>query len=141
MRKRVRWWFIAPALAACCVVVWALVIHNYEPKVRRIAQKRIEAYFRAEFHSSVEISGLQVTSVFPRVHITIHDVVLRQYGEPTAPPVLQMQRVTFETKVASLLSHRPVIGTVWLDGLQIRIAPRPQGSRPLIQPRDAELAK
>ena len=140
MRRRVRWWLIAPALAACCVVVWALVIHDYEPKVRRIAQKRIETYFRSKFHSSVEISGLQVSSVFPRVHVTINDVVLRQYGDPTAPPVLQMQRVTFETKIASILSHRPVIGTVWLDGLQIRIAPRPRGSRPLIQPTDDDLA-
>lgn len=141
MRRFVHWWVIVPALAVCCVIVWALAIHNYEPKIRRIAQKRIETYFRTEFHSTVEISGLQVNAVFPRVHITIHDVVLRPYGEPAAPPVIQMQRLTFDTKVLGLLSHHPVIGAVWLDGLQIRISPRPIGSRPLLQPTDNDLTQ
>lgn len=140
MRKRVRWWLIAPALAACCAVVWALLIHDYEPKVRRIAQERIETYFRTTFHSTVEISGLQVRSVFPRVRVTIHDVVLRQYGQPAGPPLIQMEQLTFDTKVLGFLSHRPVIGEVWLDGLQIRVAPRPEGSHPLIQPTNADLA-
>lgn len=140
MRKRARWWLIVPALAACCVVVWVLVVRNYEPKVRRIAQQRISDYFRSRFRSSVEISGLEVSSVFPLIRVTIRGVVLRQYGQPAAPPVIAMQRLTFETRTLGLFGHRPVIGAVWLDGLQIHVVPRPQGSSPLIRPTDDDLS-
>lgn len=139
-RKFVRWWIIVPVLGVCCVVVWALVIHRFAPTVRRIAQQRTELYFRTHFHSNVEISGFHVGSVFPNVQVSIQGVVLRQYGQASEPPILQMQRVRFDARTLSLFSHRPVIGTVWLDGLQIRVAPRPPGSAPLIRRTDQNLA-
>lgn len=135
-----RWWIIVPVLALCGVLVWAVVIHRFAPTVRRIAQQRTELYFRTHFHSSVQISGFHVGSVFPQVQVSIDGVVLRQYGQTSAPPVLQMQHVRFNARTLSLFSHRPVIGAVWLDGLQVRVAPRPPGSAPLIRATDQNLA-
>jgi hypothetical protein len=140
MRKLVRWWVILPVLAGCCAVVWGLAIHSLAPKLRKTAEERTELYFRTHFHSAVAISGLQVTSVFPRVHMTIDGVVVRQYGDAGAPPVLRMRRVTFDIRTLSLFSHHPVIGAVWLDGLQIRIAPRPKGARPVIAATTQDLS-
>lgn len=140
MRKLVRWWVIVPVLGACCIVVWALVIRNFEPKLQRFAQERTERYFRTHFHSTVEISGLQVSSVLSHVHVTIRGVVLRQEDAPTAAPMMELKQVTFDARPLSLFSHRPKIGAVHIDGLRIRIAPRPKGSPPLIGSSDSDLA-
>ncbi|MGH9736480.1 MAG: AsmA family protein [Candidatus Acidiferrales bacterium] len=140
MRKVVRWWVIVPVLCACCIVVWALVIRNFEPKLQRFAQERTERYFRTHFHSTVEISGLHVSSVLSHVHVAISGVVLRQEGAPTGAPMMELKEVTFDARTLNLFSHRPVIGAVHIDGLRIRIAPRPKGSRPLIGSSDANLA-
>lgn len=141
MRKLVRWWVIVPVLGVCCVIVWALVIHNFEPRLQRLAQERTERYFQSHFHSTVEISGMQVNSVLSHVHVTIRGVVLRQVSAaPTEAPMMEMQQISFDARTLSLLSHRPTIGSVSIDGLRIRIAPRPQGSRPLIVPSRADLA-
>lgn len=141
LRKWLRWWILAPLLAVCCFLVWALVIHQFAPKLRRLAEQRTELYFRTHFHSHVEISGFHVGSVFPHLGVTIRGVVLRQYGQSGAPPILQMQQVRFDARTLSLFSHHPQIGAVWLDGLQIRIAPRPRGAAPLIGRTDKDLAK
>lgn len=141
MRKVVRWWVIVPVLGACCVVVWALVIRNFEPKVQHLAQERTERYFRTHFHSTVEISGLHVSSVLSHVHVAISGVVLRQEGaSASAAPMMELKQVTFDARTLNLFSHRPVIGAVHIDGLRIRISPRPKGSPPLIGSSDANLA-
>lgn len=141
MRKRLRWWLIVPVLAICCVVVWALVIHNLEPKLERLAQQQTARYFQTHFHSTVEISGLQVSSVLSHVHVAIQGVVLRQEGaSPDEAPMMELRQIAFDARTPSLLSHHPVIGSVRIDGLTIRIAPRPKGSRPLIVPSSDDLA-
>ncbi|HTU34628.1 MAG TPA: AsmA-like C-terminal region-containing protein [Candidatus Acidoferrum sp.] len=140
MRKLVCWWVVVPVLGVCCVLVWAFVIRNFEPKLQRLAQQRTEQYFQTHFHSTVEISGLQVSSVLSHVHVTIRGVVLREMGASAQAPMMELQQVTFDARTLSLFSHHPVIGSVSIDGLRIRIAPRPQGSQPLIRPSDGDLA-
>ncbi len=139
-KKLIRWWVILPVLGLCRVIVWAIAIPNIEPTIHRIAQGRTERYFRSHFHSTGSVSGLQVTSVFPRVHVAIQGVVLRQDGAPDQAPVVEMQRVTVDARTLSLFSHRPVIQAVRVDGLQIRITSRPKDSRPIIRATDADLA-
>ena len=139
-RKLLGWWMTVPALAVCCAAIWFFAVRRLAPRLRRVALERTELYFRTHFHTRVEISGFEVTSVFPLVHLAIRGVVLRQHGREGGPPLFQMQRVTFEARTLSLFSHHPTIGAVRLDGLQIRIKPRPKGSRPLIRPTDGDLA-
>jgi hypothetical protein len=127
-----RWWFILLSLAVCCAGVVAYLVRSFAPRLRRMAEERTELYFRTHFHSNVAISGFQVASVFPQLHVNIQGVELRQQGETGGVPVVQMERVTFEARTLSLFSHHPVVKAVRLDGLQVRIPPRPSGSPPLI---------
>lgn len=132
MRRLARGWVIIIILAvisACSGTGYFFMVHRLDPQLRRMAQQRTELYFRTHFHSDVEISGFNVGSVFPHLEITIQGIVLRQIGQPE-PPLVRMQRLTFDARTLSLFSRHPVIKTVGLDGLQIRITPRPKGSAP-----------
>ncbi len=144
MRRLARGWVIViilAVIAACGGVGFFFLVHSLAPKLRQMAEERTELYFRSHFDSNVEISGFYVGSVFPHVQVTIQGVVLRRIGQPDEPPVVQMERLTFDARTLSVFSHHPVIKRVELEGLQIRIPPRPKGSTPLISASDKNFAK
>jgi hypothetical protein len=120
---------------------WFFVVRDFVPRLKQMAEQRTERYFRSHFHTDAEISGFEVGSVFPRLQVTVQGIVLRQMGHTDGPPLVQMQRLTFAARTLSLFSHRPVIREVGLDGLQIRIPPRSEGSPPLLSKSDRDFAK
>jgi AsmA-like C-terminal region len=138
MRRVVFWCVIAATGLICSGTV---LLYLFGPKLRATVYERTELYLRTQLESSVEISDFHVLSLYPRVHVTLDGVILRHEARKDLPPLVQASRVTFEANVLSLLRRPPVVDSVKLEGLQIRVPPRSSGSPPLVAHSGENLAQ
>jgi hypothetical protein len=88
----------------------------------------------------VEFSDFSV-SLYPRVHVAIHHLVLRHRGRTDLPPLVEVREVLIDASVRSLAESKPTIKLVRLVGLQIHTPPRQRGGEPLISATDQDLQK
>jgi AsmA-like C-terminal region len=137
MRRIIFWCAIVVLGVFCCGCVLAYV---FAGRLRAIAFERTERYLESHLQSSVQVSDFHVSSLYPRVHVTLDRVVLRHQSRQDLPPLIQMSRVRFEANILSLMRPRPVVDSVELEGLQICVPPRRSGSAPLVEPSNGNLA-
>lgn len=138
MRKAFIWSAVAAVVAASVVFV---CIYDLAPGLRETARRRTELYFETHFRSSVQISNFRVLALYPRVRVTLGGVVLRQRGRADALPLIEIKRATFDARLLSLFNRTPVVKSVWLEGMEIRVPPRRKGAPPLIPNLDKNLPK
>jgi hypothetical protein len=138
MRK----WIIGATLGIVVAMALASVgaLYVLRPRIHALLLSRIEDVLRIHFESDVEFSDFSA-SLFPRVHVTITDLVLRHKGRTDIPPLIEVRRVSMEADIASLLRAQPHIAFVRLEGLQVHTPPRERGAEPLIQGTEQDLAK
>jgi hypothetical protein len=139
-RLKTRKWAIIAGIAGL-VVCLALAILSYAlaPRLKTIAQSAMETYLRDHFHGSVKFSDFDL-SVYPRVRVTVSQLQIRHHERADIPALVLVRKVTFDTGILSLLRLRPEIGTVVLEGLQIRTPPKRKGGPPLIGRTNVDLA-
>lgn len=99
--------------------------------VRGRLKTALERTFREKFHSDVQIDHLRVV-VFPHILATADGIVLRINGRTDVPPLITIQKFTLSASLIGLL-HEHISG-VHIQGLQIRVPPRPPGSVPNNEP-------
>lgn len=122
------------------VVVALLALFGLRPRIHAMVRDRAQKILQTHFASKVEFSDFDV-SLFPRVHVTINELVLRHHGRTDIPPLIQVRTVTMSASLISLFQAKPRIAFVNLDGLQIHTPPRQPGGTPLIQRTDQDLAE
>lgn len=108
------------------LIVVAVAVLAGGPLLRRTLKRSIIANLQKRFESDVQIDQLDVF-VFPHIGAVARGIVLRTKDHPD-PPLITIQKLTLSASFLGLF-RRHVSG-VYLDGLQIRIPPRPQGSNP-----------
>jgi hypothetical protein len=138
MRKALIWCAFLAFTAASALLI---LIYGVAPGLRETARRRTELYFEAHFRSTAQISDFRVLSLYPRMRVTVEGIVLRQEGRTDVPPLIEIGRATFDAEFLSILSLRPIVKSVWLEGLQIRIPPRQQGAPPRTPPWGQRLPK
>ncbi len=131
-------WFAVGALVGVSLLL--ILVYGVGPGLRAEARRRTESYFRTHFKSSVQFGDFQV-SVFPRVHVTVNDVVLRHEARTDVPPLIQVKRVTFDAGFFSVLRRKPIVSSVHLDGLRIEVPPHEPGQKPVLRGTDEDLAE
>jgi AsmA-like C-terminal region len=136
VRKLVVWVGVA-ALAGVGLLI--ILLYAAGPALSATARRRTERYLATSFKSSVQLGDFHA-SVFPRVHATVDGVVLRYEGRTDIPPLIQISRVTLDAGFFGILLPHPVIRSVRLDGLQIRIPPHQEGEQPILHGTDEDLA-
>lgn len=94
--------------------------------IRNALERGIVATFQKRFQSDVEIQSLHV-SLFPHITATAEGVVVRTKDRPD-PPLITIRRLTLAAGLFNLLRRH--ISGIYLEGLQIRIPPRPPGASP-----------
>ncbi len=124
-RKTIIWFVAAVVAVSGCVVI---ALYAMGPWLRRVAQQRTELYFKVRFESTVQIADFHVASLYPRVHVTINGVVLRHEGRTDVPPMIKIERATFDARLLSLISRTPVVRSVQVEGLEVRIPPHRRGA-------------
>jgi len=133
MRK---WWIGVAAGAVVLAVVGVLVV---PPRLHEIIRYRTERILQTHFQSALEFSDVNV-DVYPRVRLVFDNLVLRHKGRTDLPPLMQVRRFSMYANILSLLSRRPHISYIQLDGLQIHTPPRTPESEPLVRKTDQDLA-
>ncbi len=133
MRK----WIIASIVASLLILI---ALFALRPTIETLVRKWTLKGLQAHFASNVEFSDFEV-ALFPRVHVTITELVLRYKGRTDIPPLIQVRMISMYANLPSLLRSRPHISFLQLSGLQIHTPPREPGKPPLIQKTDQDLAK
>ncbi len=133
MRK----WSIAGAVVLVLLVAAGFFLRS---NIHSLVRARLQKVLAAHFASTVEFSDFDVT-MFPRMHVTITELVLRHKGRTDIPPLIEVKTVSMYAQLPELLRPRPYISFVQLDGLKIHTPPRVRGGEPLIHKTDQDLAK
>jgi hypothetical protein len=103
------------------LVVAALVL---APRAEDVLREKLVDLLEAEFDSTVELRKLHV-SLFPRIHVTGEDLVLRRHNQPGAAPLLQLAKFTAETDWRGAMARPRRVHSVTVSGLRITITPNP----------------
>ena len=136
MRK---WIIILASLLCVAGLATVLMIRLYVPKLKQTAREQAQAYLSNHFESTVSFSDFYV-SLYPTVHLTVDDVVLRHHGRTDIPPLVQVKEASVDASLSGLLRGRAEITNATLVGLQIYLPPRAPGGPPLIHGTDQDLA-
>ena len=105
-----------------------------------MVRDRTDRILQTHFQSQVQFSDFEV-SLFPRVRVTISELVMRHNGRTDIPPLFQIRKVHVYANFLSLLRAKPRVALVVLEGLQIHTPPRHPGGAPLIHGTDQDLQK
>jgi hypothetical protein len=129
-------------ITAMAVFGIAVIVTLYAvaPTLHRIAKTRTQDYLRERFKSSVQFKDFDVT-VYPRIHVVIHELEMRHQGRTDIPPLIDVTAIHLYANFSSLFSHHPVISHVVLVGLQINTPPRHPGGPPMIKGSNVDLSK
>jgi hypothetical protein len=135
--KAMRKWLIAGAVGLVLLVAAGFFLRS---NIHGLVRARLQKVLATHFASTVEFSDFDVT-MFPRMHVTITELVLRHKGRTDIPPLIEVKTVSMYAQLPELLRPRPYISFVQLDGLKIHTPPRVRGGEPLIHKTDQDLAK
>jgi len=122
------------------VLLLLFVLYTQQARIHELVRDRTEKMLQTHFASKIEFSDFDVV-LFPRVHVTITDLVMRHNGRTDIAPLVQIRKASMEGNLLNLLRPKPHIAFVRLEGLQIHIPPKQPGGPPLIQKTDQDLAK
>jgi AsmA-like C-terminal region len=130
-------WLIA---GAALFLLSLATLFALRPTIKAEIRGRTEKVLEAQFASKVEFSDFSI-SLYPTVHVSIIDLVMRHKGRTDIPPLIQAREVSMYANLLRLLRRKPRISLVELYGLQIRMPPRVPGAPPMFQKTDEDLAK
>jgi hypothetical protein len=133
MRK----WIVAIGIAVLLVIGGFYAI---APVARKITRDRMQVYMSGRFESDVQFSDLHM-SLFPRIHVTFDNLVMRYHGRTDIPPLFQARTVSFSGDLVGMVGHRPHVQSVWFEGLQIQLPPRQHDGKPKIPQSGEDIAK
>ena len=131
---------IIGAVVAIAFLSALIVFHVFSPRIHAIIRDRTAKILQARFQSQVEFSDFEI-SLFPEVHATITELVMRHHGRTDIPPLFQIHKVYVYANLLSVLRAKPRIRLVELEGLQIHTPPKQPGGSPLIHGTDQDLAQ
>lgn len=139
--KSLRSWLLGTAvgIVALCLLL-VVAAHFAAPRLQDAANRRAQAYLRAHFKSSLQISAVHLT-LFPRVQVIVEGLVLRHKDRMDIPPLIEIRKMTVDAGLLALLGKRHEISRVRLEGLQIHTPPRMPGGRPMIHGSTADLGE
>ncbi|MGI8958814.1 MAG: hypothetical protein ACR2IV_03435 [Bryobacteraceae bacterium] len=113
--------FVLIAIAAVGVLtaLAAIVALRFQP----VARDYVLTVLRNRYRSKVELGNLQV-SLFPTVHVTGENLVLRFGERAGAPPMITIKRFNVDARFIGFFRYPRRIRRLRLEGLQIQIPPR-----------------
>lgn len=118
-RTRIVLWITAGVLIGLsgAAVIIAL---RFEPNARQYVISTLERRYR----SQVELGNLKI-SLFPVVHVTGENLVMRWGGRRDIPPMIVIRRFTIEARFVGFFRYPKRIRKLTLEGLQLHIPPKP----------------
>jgi hypothetical protein len=125
-------------VSAMIVVLIAFFV--LAPRLRCEVRDRTQQYLAARFQSDVQIRDFDI-ALFPRIRIAVDGIVLRLHGRTDVPPLIEIDRLSFDANLCGLLGKAVTIHEVDLAGWRIHTPPRYPDSPPALQGTDQDFAK
>ncbi len=120
LSKRVRLLlFLGVGTVAVLAAVAAILALRFEP----VARSYVISTLRERYQSDVELGDLQI-SLFPSVHATGENLVLRFGGRSDLPPMIRVRRFVLDADFVGFFRSPKRIALLRLDGLEIRTPPK-----------------
>ncbi|HEY6307835.1 MAG TPA: translocation/assembly module TamB domain-containing protein [Candidatus Angelobacter sp.] len=102
--KKIALWTFAVVASAVGLVLVAVLAVKHIPAVRRGILARAERYITESSGAQVEIRDF--TLAVSNLSVQFEGIVARRPGPPTAPPLLQIERVAAELKIDSVFKRQ-----------------------------------
>lgn len=123
-----RWWRLGISITAALGLVVLILGPWLISRANRLLRAKAAQTLRNRFDSEVEIRELQL-SVFPRLKLAAKGVVMRYQGRRDIPPLISIDRLEAEGGMVGLLSVKPHVRSLRLEGLAIHVPPRSKEER------------
>ena len=143
-RKHSRWlqWLL---FAGCVALVlfgglYLASVTIIAPKLVDAARLRTQDYLSERFESSVQIAAFHLR-VFPTIRVEADGIVLRHQGRTDIPPMITIQKASFDANFEGLIGRKVNVNSIRLDGLTVSTPPRKPGSPPIFKGTDQDLAE
>ena len=117
-RVRILLW-VAGGIVAVFTVTVAAVIVRFQP----VARDYVISALKQRYKSDVSLGNLQI-SLFPEVHATGENLVLRLAGVTDGQPLISIRRFTVDARFIGFFRTPKRIRKLTLEGLQIHIPPK-----------------
>jgi hypothetical protein len=111
-------WIIAGIMASLGITI-AILVARFEP----VARDYVISALKQRYKSDVMLGNLRI-SLFPTVHATGDNLVLRLAGRLDGPPMIAIRRFTIDAGFIGFFRYPKRIRKVTLEGLQIHIPPK-----------------
>lgn len=118
---RILLWTIVGVVAAAAATV-AIIVARFQP----VARDYVISALQQRYKSEVSLGNLRI-SLFPEVHATADNLVLRMAGQPDGPPLIVVRRLTIDAQFIGFFRHPKRIRKITLEGLEIHIPPKQPG--------------
>ncbi len=120
-RIRISLWIVAGVVVAAAATV-SLIVARFQP----VARDYVISALKQRYNSDVSLGNLQI-SLFPEVHATGENLVLRLSGRTDGPPLIVVRRFTIDAQLIGFFRNPKRMSRVTLDGLEIHIPPKQTG--------------
>jgi hypothetical protein len=130
---------IGTVIFGAVLLLALLTMAGLRPWIGAIVRSRTERFVQTHFASKMEFSTFEV-SLYPRIQVTIGQLVLRHHGRTDIPPLILVRTLRMTANLTNLLRAKPRVAFVQLDGLEIHMPPRKPGGEHLIQGTEQDLA-
>jgi hypothetical protein len=121
-------WKIALWIAGGTVLAIGAALIAVSVEISRGVRGWVEDSLTHEFNSKVELSSFRVAIPFPLVQGKGENLALHFQGRQDLPPLIAVKRFTLRASIWDLLHNSRRISFVHLEGLQINVPPREDGS-------------
>ncbi|HKV49010.1 MAG TPA: hypothetical protein VJN69_13030 [Candidatus Acidoferrales bacterium] len=135
-------WFLF-AGAAVVILFGALYLASVTiiaPKLVDTARQRTQDYLSKRFKSSVQIAAFHLR-VFPTIRVEADGIVLRHQGRTDIPPMITIEKASFDANFEGLIGRKVDVNSVQLQGLTVNTPPRKPGGPPMFKGTDDNLAE
>lgn len=110
------------------------------PKLVDAARQRTQDYLSERFKSSVQIAAFHLR-VFPMIRVEADGIVLRHQGRIDIPPMITIEKASFDANFEGLIGRKVDVNSVRLEGLTVSTPPREPDSPPMFTGTDRDLAE
>ncbi len=121
--KPVRWLLYSVAgFLLVLLAIAATLVARFQP----IARDYVISALKQRYKSDVELGDLRI-SLFPAVHATADNLVLRFGGRADLPPMVRIRRLTLDAGFVGFFRSPKRISRLKLEGLEITTPPKSAG--------------
>ena len=121
-------WKIGLWIAGGTILSIAGMLIVVSVEISRSARGWVEDSLTHEFNSKVELSSFRVAVPFPLLRVEGENLTLHFQGRQDLPPLIFVKQFTLGASIWGLLHNSPRISYVHVEGLQINVPPRENGS-------------